>query len=211
MARKPKGWISVIELGSLAPHESVSLPDGKAEREHLIAKCFVNSLSGSAEFGIAILNFEQLPQADYDFKVVTQDGDRFLELTEFAPLAGPYADAEMANVGETADQICNAIAKKSAHYRASGTPVILLVYVTHYAFQPEEYVFWLVEHYLRKSQPRFEEVFFLVPRTQGPGELRLLHPTIGRDLSAREIEDYRKKGFVNADLSHSWIIPREGR
>jgi hypothetical protein len=207
MRQKPQGWKAVVDLGSTDPFRKIELPAGKAEREHVIAKWFLAALSTSKSTDLQILDLTQLAENDHDFEIRTERGLRFLELTEFAPLSGPYAEvSDMLNVGTTADQLLALINEKAAHYSQSGVPIILLIYPTHYAFEPLEYVFDLSEDRLRARPPMFEQVFFFFPTHPTGSEFRLMYPTQAAPLSQARIDHLRKKWFTNGDLTkEAWV------
>jgi hypothetical protein len=123
--QKPQGRNAVVDLGSADAFQQITLPDDKEEREHVIAKWFQASLLASQSADLRIQKLDPLPQNDHDFKLATDRGDRFLQLTEFAPLSGPYTEAsDMLNVGTTADRLTAAIGEKASHYSRSEIPVI---------------------------------------------------------------------------------------
>jgi hypothetical protein len=118
--QKPQGRNAVVDLGSADAFQQITLPDDKEEREHVIAKWFQASLLASQSADLRIQKLDPLPQNDHDFKLATDRGDRFLQLTEFAPLSGPYTEAsDMLNVGTTADRLTAAIGEKASHYSRS--------------------------------------------------------------------------------------------
>jgi hypothetical protein len=207
VSRKPQGWNAVVNLGSADSFQKITLPADKAERERVVAKWFWASLSTSQSPDLRIHRLDPLPENDHDFKLATDRGDRFLQLTEFAPLSGPYTEAsDKLNVGTTADRLTATVCKKACHYSPSGTRVILLIYATHYAFQPLDDVFELVEDGLRLHPTIFEQVFFIFPIHPTGSGLRLMYPTTAQRLSQSAIDSMRKKWFANSDLTkEAWI------
>jgi len=205
--QKPQGWKAVVDLGSGDPFRKIGLPTGKAEREYVVAQWFRSALATGQSTDLQIQDLTQLVENDHDFEIKTERGRRFLELTEFAPLSGPYAEVSDAlNVGTTADQLLTLINKKAAHYPRSDPHLILLIYPTHYAFEPLEYVFDLVGDGLRTCPPLFEQVFFFFPTDPIGSEFRLMYPTGAPALSQAIIDDMRKKWFANGDLTkEAWV------
>lgn len=118
---------------------------------------------------LQIDTFVQNAENDDDFTVATPDGVRDLELTELAPLRGPYESAATRRThGEAADMIVDAVMKKAAKRpAATTTPLVLLVYVTHFAFNPSPTAIRLACHYLGSKPHPFERVFLFCPT---PGE-----------------------------------------
>jgi hypothetical protein len=209
MTKKPQGWNSVVQLGSAEPFSPIVLPDDKSEREALIVQWFWSSLKANhisaLQFHKAIQNSED----DFDFEIQTSSGTEILELTEFAPLSdrGGFANAaDTLNVGATVDALTNAIMRKADHYAHKPRGLNLLVYVTHYAFQPIEDVFRLVEDRLWRLQPFFERVFFMIPNSAIGSELYILYPTSSPRLTSEEIKKMRGRWFANGDLSReAWV------
>ncbi len=204
MRKKPQGWNSVIDLGSTKPFSSIILPDGKSEREAVVVDRFCKSLGASDDSNLRVREATQNREDDFDFKLETTEGEKILELTEFAPLSGRggFANApDRLNVGAAADALINAIMKKADHYAHKPTGLILLVYVTHYAFQPIEDVFLLVEDRLRRLRPFFECVFFIIPNSNTASEIRILYPAASPCLSPDATKKLRGRWFANSNFS----------
>lgn len=210
MRQKPQGSKAVVDLGSTDPFRKIELPPVKAEREYVVAKWFLAALATSNSADLQIQDLMQLVENDHDFEIRTERGQRFLELTEFAPLSGPYSEVpDMLNVGTTTDQLLALINKKAAHYSRSSVPIILLIYPTHYAFEPLDDVFDLAEDDLRARAPMFEQVFFFFPTHPTGSEFRLMYPTEAPALSQTRIDIMRKRWFANADLTKEARISHE--
>lgn len=168
---KPQGSSGPIQVGAGgAVWKVIPFPEGKAEREELIAKLFVaafdhyvamQSEPSFAPFGQPIQNDEN----HLDFTVATSQGQKLMELAEFAPLHAYGPKFENApkelHPKSKADLAFDLIAAKSAHQ--GGKDRFLVIYVT-------EQGFWLdpisVERIRRKahtSPPNFDRVYYLSP------------------------------------------------
>ena len=204
MTKKPKGWNSVIELSSGKAFSPIVLPEAKSEREKLIANWFCASLKSHGTPELQILQVTQNREDDFDFQITTPEGHKTLELTEFAPFSaqGGFSNAtDQLNVGATADALTNMIMRKADHYPHKPVGLVLLVYVTHYAFQPLEDVYRLVEDRVGRLEPFFERIFFMIPNSAHASELRNLYPTSCSKLTIEEIKRMRQRWFANGDFS----------
>src|SRR5262249_9175101 len=140
--RKPHGESGFMSVGpGGSSWEVVPFPVDKAERESLIANLFAKSfdqyVAGQSEPSLApFSDLAQNHEADLDFTVQSSQGQKLLELAEFAPLQahGPtFADAPKSLPPPVkAPLVVDVIKTKSAHQGGAGR--ILLLYTTEHGF-----------------------------------------------------------------------------
>jgi hypothetical protein len=167
--KKPQGMSGPIAIGSQGIEWKVTpFPDGKAEREELIAMLFVNAFDGwvatqsdpsLAPFGQAIQNQE----ADIDFTVSTALGEMAMELAEFAPLQshGPrFEDAPTQLRSKAkAELAVDLIRMKSDHQ--GGASRFLVVYVTEQGFWLDPGTIERMRRMLADDPPKFDRVYYI--------------------------------------------------
>ncbi len=143
-----------------------------------------------------------------DFDVTWNDKPAFVEVTELAPLTGPYRGARRVfTVGEMTEILENLIRKKHSIYAARGyRPVFLLIYVTDDAFYVAEEVLLTLAHCLQLGSPlTFEAVFFVSFWSDGRAHLRMPFPD-PRNLAMLNIARLRDQQVINPDLTDSRIV-----
>lgn len=177
---KPTGVTGPVRISQEgASFRPVVFPKTKEEIEHFIVQGFVSNFCKEA---LSILSFEQNEQNDFDFTLQTNLGQKYLELMEIAPLEkirGSYADAPSSyNAYEFAQTILAKILSKSSRYTGLKTPpVMLLLYVTDWAFTLSETVNALLQYWLIKNKHAFQCVFAFKPRSENSGTVSILFPT----------------------------------
>lgn len=171
MARpaKPQGTTGPVKLG---PHGAewavIALPPDNAERERLIARLFIEGFSrwvamesepSLAPFG----SLQQNEEDNLDFTVVTAQGEKLMELVEFAPLKehGPrFSDAPPAlEPREKAALAVHRVNEKSAHQ--GGAERFLVIYSTEHAFWLDPVTIERMRRIFSSAPPRFERVYYV--------------------------------------------------
>ena len=182
---KPQGASGQISVGAAGVEwQRIEFPAQKAERERLIADLFVKAfdhfvLAQSepllAPFGAPKQNAEN----DLDFTVTTADGEKLMELAEFAPLQehGPkFENAPNAiDPREKAPLALRLIELKSAHQGGAGR--FLVLYSTEHAFKlTDPLTVEFLRRSLSASPPKFDRVYFLSVHNLGEGSVTELYP-----------------------------------
>jgi len=174
--KKPTGNIGNIVLQpekGTATFETVKFPETKEEIEEFIVKPLIRSGRKSGFFnfkskGDPIRNETD----DFDFTLPTEDGHKYLELMEVAPLEhirGSYKKAPNSyNEFDFATYIYQKLLDKSKRYKTSTEfGIILLIYVTDWKFVLSKNVIALLQYWTMKEEHCFEGIFyfsFLSPR-----------------------------------------------
>ena len=202
MPRKPTGRIGPARL-SLTPKgpevswNEVSFPEAKADIEAKIVRYFVDSFR---KHGATILGVQQNEESNFDFTLKLPGGDVALELREvhFGQTSGnPYLETGLWVASlPYAEQIALAVEEKSRKYCRLGTPVDLLLYITHWRFVPSETVVRLAQYLINFQRPLFENVFFLIPFDAKDAQLRLLYPSVD-PLNGRDLKEYSDHAYMN--------------
>lgn len=165
--RKPTGKTGPISFGpdGLSRHP-VEFPHAKPDIEMFIAHLFCVGKAGMRPQMTRYGAFSTLaPQRENsaDLKVRTERGERWLELTEFAPLAEFAGRYENVSGRWSAEQLASLVLDlihRKAH-KNYGANVILVIYKTHETlFVPPP-----ILRSLRKvlQDPPFESIYFLSP------------------------------------------------
>ncbi|MGE4350717.1 MAG: hypothetical protein AB7E52_00845 [Bdellovibrionales bacterium] len=168
---KPQGVSGPIRIdGDGVAWDCIRYPDDKAERERLIARLFVEGcrrfvLSQSepslAPFGEPRQNAEN----DLDFTVATAQGEKLMELVEFAPLKqhGPrFCDAPLSlEASEKTALVVERITEKAAHQGGPGR--FLVMYATEHSFRLDPSIIERVRRRLVKRPPAFDRVYYVAP------------------------------------------------
>lgn len=134
---------------------------------------------------------------DLDFTVATKDGDRLLELAEFAPLAQLKARYESApkNIprGQLFQLIHDLIMMKSAHQGGPGR--LLLLYITHARFFIDPIAMEAVRRRLDAEKPNFDAVYSLSPKPGGHAVVWELWPGRPHPFFAERTDDQLGEGY----------------
>nr|WP_315483887.1 hypothetical protein [uncultured Undibacterium sp.] len=178
--RKPVGVNGPVFLTDRgAEFQQLEYPTIKEEIEMLVAKSFS---AGPIPGGLQISSLEQQDQNDFDFKAKSNFGFLNLELMEIAPLEnlrGSYAKAPSEyKPYDFAKYIHAKAMRKSERYGGSKVPrIVLLLYVTDWAFVLSESVICLLQYWLQNTPNNFFQVYVHHPVQLGFGVTRLLLPT----------------------------------
>jgi hypothetical protein len=115
---------------------------------------------------------------DLDFTVDTAQGQKKLELAEFAPLNkyGPKFVNVLPTIlsGDKAKVAIEAIRRKSQHQGGSGR--VLLLYSTEHTFKLDPGAVELMRRALIANPPRFERVYYVSPHDEMDGTAWEIYP-----------------------------------
>ncbi len=224
--RKPRGLNGVVRIGmgSLPPEFlPMVLPDEKPSIEKRIAQGAHRELQriGSSIWP-ANAYLHPACEASWDFELRELEAKSlcgFVELAEIAPRELMHSGYEGApachRVGEFADAIMALIDAKSAHYGIRGKSNLhLLLYVTHFAFKPNEAVWHCVRHELSRNRigRGFKSVCGFMEIDEHTGILEELYPAPrGKHLSSVAATlGLRRQVFFNFDPRQAISIEGNG-
>jgi hypothetical protein len=148
----------------------VPFPSKKEEIEKLVAHQW---LAEAQKTDQSIRGYMQNEQDNFDLTVSTDSGDVSMDLVEFVyrdQQGCPYEGQNLAIAfSDFASQIRDTVKKKSDHYgKASGRPIYLLVYVTHWRFVPAHPdLIALAQYFIATNPTIMEKVYFLAPMPRG--------------------------------------------
>jgi hypothetical protein len=205
MPRKPTGKIGPLiatggPSGLTLEWSQIKFPEKKEDIEQLICDLWAAEVRKA---GHGIRSIRRNGPDDFDFTIELPGGIVSLDLAELF-----YRDAEGRPYEGTkieiktyryAEQIRDAVLKKSDHYgRAGAQPIHLLTYVTHWRFGPNETVIRLVQHFLNEKPPIIENVFLVMPFNASTGVLWVLFPS--RDpLKGRSPSEFKEHFYYALD------------
>lgn len=221
MARRRKGKPPIKPSGSIgstflesqdgSPHLRtvfLEMPTEKREIERFVLDRFQDcQLIYQPEQAISSV-VQLSDSSEPDFKATIHNETGFVELTELAPLNGPYASAERVwTVKELADAIMSSIGKKNEIYRERQfTPIYLLIYVSHDAFYITEEVVFSVQFQLSFATGIvFREVWLYIMEHNGAGAIRPVYPA--HDVASLEqILLWQDLQIINLDLTKQKLV-----
>lgn len=194
MPDKPTGKVGAISIGPRGVDmEDIDFPADKEGIERYVAQQFVmHPPNDEVEFFLPD-TLQQNLQDDLDFSVDTRDGNKYLELMEFAPLGELRGDFGQIptrhNVGVMADIFLREIEKKSTKY--SKVPdVFLVAYVTERALNLMPYL-RVIKSQLNQTSMSLERVYYVsLHGTTGASSFRF-YPLEGVVLSQAEEARWR--------------------
>jgi hypothetical protein len=193
-----------MATGSFAP---ISLPNGKAEIQLVIAERFIASMNkylGTNFLSNPVPN----PEDEFDFTVCSPRGIASLELMEVAPLAGPYETASHNyNACGFARSIFQGILEKSQRYaHEMANDLLLLIYVTHWAFALDELVIACLRHWCAKTPLAFTAVFSFQSLDEQDGTPRWISPW-EPDPGEKDFDPDRFRGVTVHNLDpRNWVV-----
>lgn len=165
--KKPSGIRTSILISSSGVHrEKAHFPGEKAELELLFAKAFCGGKPPLNPHITQYGSFTKLkaqPENNLDFRVITEKGQKWLELAEFAPLnnfGGRYENIPTTwTIEDMINQFLALIMKKNS--KSYGNGVILLIYNTHDSLFVPPPIIRSVRKTLASSPPTFEAIYFI--------------------------------------------------
>lgn len=169
------------------------LPPVKAAIELEFMSLFASAIGGDGP----LLKFTANEEDDLDFTIHLPFGDHKVDLMEMVYSTGqgsPYEQRGWVNSVEYARQVTAKILAKSDKYqsRPAGDKDLLL-YTTHWRFNPTTTVLALIEHGLRSSPRTFGGVFYLNRLSQTEALPMMLWPEqhIGADFDPASVADHQ--------------------
>ena len=157
----------------------IEFPRTKEQIEQFIVSSFVRN-SGSLPLKIG--SYTQNSQNDFDFSAETNEGRKFLELMEIAPLENLRGSYEKAPSSyrpyDFAEYIFAKINGKSEKYRgAASSNICLLMYITDWSFTLSQTVVALLQYWSAHQAHSFQYIFCYSPHDAESGVASLLYPT----------------------------------
>jgi len=183
--RKPVGRTGPIEIGAEGiSRRLVNFPAEKREREQMIAELFVGNAHRFPDHLAPFSGLVPNDEDDLDFRVHSQEGEKYLELAEFAPLQELDVRYETAprhfSIGQLATLLSGLVGRKSAH---QGRPdCLLLTYKTHDAFLVPPPGIELARRMLNETPPNFSKVYFLSPHDRTGATIFEVFPGVPHSL-----------------------------
>lgn len=193
MPKKRTGEKGAIEIGPEGANaENIAFPEAKEQIEQYVAENFVRHPPKGEDDQFVADSLRQNQQNDLDFHVDTKDGDKLLELMEFAPLdkfGGSFDNIpSQHNVGEISDWYCQEVLRKSAKYQRVPN-VYLLTYVTERTLNLRGCL-RLIGSKLNRSQLSLERVYYIsLHGSTGASSIRL-YPIAGTVLPHADEERF---------------------
>jgi hypothetical protein len=198
---KPTGTMAVLSVSSTgAEIKKLEFPKTKDAIEEFIVKTFIKN---SSRMPLKITDVFQNNENDFDFTIKTEEGTKYLELMEIAPLEnlrGSYAQApDHYKPYDFARYIVEKIFGKSKRYKSSpssNTNICLLIYVTDWAFVPSESVIHLLQYWTANVPHSFQYICCYLPFDQFSGPVELIYP-IKNSWKDFDPEQYKEKEVLN--------------
>lgn len=167
--RKPTGRTGPISIGPGGiTRRFIEFPRSKGEIELFIARLFCAGNAGMRpqinRYGY-FTDLEQQPEDRPDFRVRTDLGHKWLELTEFAPLddfGHAYENVPPVRSAEDLLRSARALIDKKAA-KGYGSDVVLVVYKTHETLLLPAPVIRALTIDLRSADVPFEAIYYVSP------------------------------------------------
>lgn len=185
----------------------IAFPKDKAEREVFVASLFVRAFSGYvamqsepsfAPFGSPKQNEEN----HIDFTVATAQGQKLMELMEFAPLKqhGPnFTNAPFAlDPKEKSALAVQQVRAKSIHQ--GGRSRFLVIYVTEHAFWLDPLTVEHMRRMLAKEPPKFDRVYYVSIHDTESASVTEIFPGTPHYFFGKKTDD--QLGRVKVTLPH---------
>jgi len=186
--RKPTGTTGPFEVTfgeskATVTWQTASFSSQKEEIEAGVAEGFLREVDRQQLFSFTVNAVRQNLQNDLDFTLETSEGGKYLELMEIAPLTdngGRYDEATGSyNPYDRSSGIMSEVLKKSRRYRstATDTPILLVVYNTHWAFDLGDTALMLLQYFAQATEHCFERIYFYRPSSERSGTAYDVFPT----------------------------------
>lgn len=215
---RPAGSVKSTPVGKTAdgmpfilPQKVFSFPSEKQRAEEIAMRGLYDQLRiGHLPYNFS--SYKAHPKQDGpDFNVVWNNGGAFVEITELAPLKGPYSTARRVfRVGEMAKLMASLVEKKNEKYKSRGyKPIFLLIYVTDDAFYVVEEVLQLLAKYLQIGKDLvFEAVFYLAFSADGVPHVRMPFPH-DEELRFVNVERFANYQVINPDTAKYRVVEED--
>lgn len=169
MPKKPTGTNGFTTLSNegVAFHRRV-WPTDKRGIEDKVLRYFEASLDPAERRRLDVIRVRQNDaENDLDGTVETKSGDILIDVAEIAPLAPLRGNWDAAKpwttIGELADTVLTVVRAKSAKYVGIKPRPWLLLYATHWAFNPTDTTLKVVGAELFRSGHNLDRVYFVTP------------------------------------------------
>lgn len=184
--KKPSGQIGITEIKANEGKQSseffpISFPDAKDSIELTITNAFIRNASKNRYFSFEVLEVHQNNENHLDFELITDQGEKFLELMEIAPLekskafANSPADYKPYHLGQyVLDKL---IAKSKKYVGVKKIGIILLLYITDWRFIFSQTLISLLQFWTLNQKHIFEYIYLYQPMTDAEGLTHLIYPT----------------------------------
>jgi hypothetical protein len=208
---KPTGVVGPIHLdvgAKTAEFVPVKLPTTKLEIERYILDRAIDVVRKKGKNLYALTAAPvQNAEAHFDFTLPTAKGEEYLDLLEFAPLAGAYATAPTSYyIWDLAEQLLKRLLKKVTKY---GYPrrerIHLLAYTTDYRFRPDLNVLSLLALWVTRHPHPFTTIQYYSPDDQCSGEVWTLFPLPAANLKRVDEGALRDAFVLLADFSKAQV------
>ncbi|MCH8491126.1 MAG: hypothetical protein LAT81_14525 [Oceanicaulis sp.] len=190
-----------VGMPTIGPPRILKFPDEKNDAEAFAMYGLIFSLKGN-HVPYFFDGANRYPSENGpDFEVQWNGRKAFLELTELAPLKGPYATAQRVfTVAEMASHLERLVENKNTLYSVREfKPLFLLIYVTDDAFYTsEEVLVVLCDTLSKRSDLIFEAIFFVQFHADGRPVMRMPYPP-SIDTNKIDIEYLKQKQIINFD------------
>jgi|GEM_PF-5751824 len=207
MSKKPTGFtgpirIKIDKYSKQFKFQPINWPKEKEEIEKIIVSNFIKTIQAA---GATVLNHFPNPQNDLDYTLILPGGEVYLELKEVIfPMQNdknknsPIYSKEphFWNYGDIENWFLNQIKKYSKKYKGVNKPIHLLFYTTHFDYNFEDEVVWLIQYSLTKTPHIFECIFLYQPLDKNTGDLRVFYPSKAKE----DFKSFQKslgKDFIN--------------
>jgi hypothetical protein len=211
--RKPAGTTGHLPWGTPElPFRRLDIPQDAREREHFVLEMlFADKHHGGPNlydlFDIRTVPTQNPERNDFPdfFLPVSGPQNRYLEVTEFAPLSGLGTYDQIPHTfqrGGLADRAAAAVLAKWEHYREGARGAALLMYTADWRLHLDEPTVELFRRTLARREHGFSIVIYYALLDDIGGELYLIAPAVTANADFDE-EAVRKSVAVRADLTSS--------
>jgi hypothetical protein len=195
--KKPTGQLGYVSA-SLAGAEFIPIqfPQSKVDIEQYVVNAFLRSAGQSGILFFDITGVHQNAIDDLDYRLDTNRGPKYLELMEIAPLEhlrGQHSSAPSSyNQYDFAQYIHKKAMGKSCKYtNSTAVPIMLLMYVTHWAFGVGPTTLALLQFWALQENHCFEWIYFYSPIDQTEGTATIIYPSPRDHWRGFDPETYR--------------------
>jgi hypothetical protein len=204
--KKPSGKIGITEIKAEEGKQSstflpVSFPDIKDSIEFTITSSFIRNASKNGYFSFEILEVHQNNENHLDFELTTNEGKKFLELMEIAPLEKSKSFASSPadyKPYELAQYVLEKLMTKSKKYvGVKKTGIVLLLYITDWKFIFSETLIALLQFCTLGNKHTFEYIYLYQPMTDVAGMTHLIYPTPPEYWAEFDPELYKDNSTTN--------------
>ena len=182
--------------------EKIPFSEEKAAVEKHMVERFIASMNKHlAKMGdrFFLADPQSNSEDDFDFTVSSPNGPAYLELTEIAPLTGPYEQAPAKyKPYDFGKAILSGILEKSNRYpKNMGRDAFLLLYVTHWSFALSKTTLACLRYWLTGQPTVFRAIFTYEPLDTEEGVPHWLFPVPPELIGLFDPEQVRENVCLN--------------